>query len=36
VDAERMVARAIDRFRGSGDEPPAEVSALIGAAYAAR
>jgi len=36
VDAERMVARAIDRFRGLGGEPPAEVSALIGAAYAAR
>jgi len=36
VDAERMVARVIDRYRGSGTEPPAEVSALIGAAYAAR
>jgi len=36
VDAERMVARAMDRLRGSGDEPPGEVSVLIAAAYAAR
>lgn len=36
VDAERMVARAIDRWRSVGDEPPAELSALITAAYAAR
>lgn len=36
VDAERMVARAIDRFRAGADEPPGEVSMLIAAAYAAR
>ena len=36
IEAERMVARAIDRYRGSGDEPPRDVSALIGAAYASR
>jgi Holliday junction DNA helicase RuvA len=36
IDAERMVARAIDRLRGGGDEPPGEVSVLIAAAYAAR
>ncbi len=36
VDAERMVAKAIDRFRAGADEPPAEVSVLIAAAYAAR
>ena len=36
VDAERMVARAIDRWRSEGDEPPVELSVLITAAYAAR
>jgi Holliday junction resolvasome RuvABC DNA-binding subunit len=36
VDAERMVARAIDRFRAGADEPPGEVSVLIAAAYASR
>lgn len=36
VEAERMVARAIDRFRAGADEPPGEISVLIAAAYAAR
>jgi hypothetical protein len=36
VEAERMVARAIDRCRSAGDDPPAELSVLITAAYASR
>jgi len=36
LDAERMVAKAIDRFRAGADDPPGEVSVLIAAAYAAR
>lgn len=36
VEAERMVSRAIDRFRAGEDAPPSEVSILIAAAYAAR
>ncbi len=36
IDAERMVARAIDRFRSGADEPPSEVSILIAAAYSSR
>jgi Holliday junction DNA helicase RuvA len=36
VDAERMVARAMDRWRSAGDDAPVELSVLITAAYAAR
>ncbi len=36
VDAERMVARAMDRWRSAGEDEPVELSVLITAAYAAR
>lgn len=36
VDAERMVARAMDRWRSAGDDAPVDLSVLITAAYAAR
>lgn len=36
TDAERLVARAIDRARAAGEQPPMKTAELVAAAYAAR